>query len=173
MRTNTHISGRFFYSTSRRASVTHTHTSSCVLKNLFNDDTQILIPIPVPTLDCLRKHIFRLHTYRSVSLARKWRYTHLAYLFHQCATSLLSRDGRIADCTVKHPGVERPFSSSVRHANRGVYLGGTSSLRHCFPHRKLMGISRLNNSENQKLRIKSLKTRGVLIRDIGQIVYDR
>ena len=33
------------------------------------------------------------------------------YLFHQCATSVLSRDGRIADCTVRHPGVEPPFSS--------------------------------------------------------------
>ena len=33
------------------------------------------------------------------------------YLFHQCATSLLSRDSRIADYTVRHPGVERPFSS--------------------------------------------------------------
>ena len=39
------------------------------------------------------------------------RYTQLAYLFHQCATSLLSRDGRIAYCTVRHPGVERLFSS--------------------------------------------------------------
>ena len=38
------------------------------------------------------------------------RYTQLAYLFHQCATGL-SRDSRIADCTVRHPGVERPFSS--------------------------------------------------------------
>ena len=35
----------------------------------------------------------------------------LAYLFHQYAKSLLSTDGRIADCTVRHPGVERPFSS--------------------------------------------------------------
>ena len=35
------------------------------------------------------------------------RYTQLAYLFHQCATSLLSRDSRVADYTV-----ERPFSSS-------------------------------------------------------------
>ena len=34
----------------------------------------------------------------------------LAYLFHQCAMSLLSRDSRIADCTVIHPGVERQFS---------------------------------------------------------------
>ena len=39
------------------------------------------------------------------------RYTQLAYLFHQCATSLLSRDSCIADCTVRHPGVELPFSS--------------------------------------------------------------
>ena len=42
-------------------------------------------------------------------LARIRRYMQLAYLFHQCATGLLSRDGCIADCTVRHPGVERPF----------------------------------------------------------------
>ena len=36
----------------------------------------------------------------------------LVYLFHQYAKSLLSADGRIADCTVRHPGVERLFSSS-------------------------------------------------------------
>ena len=35
----------------------------------------------------------------------------LAYLFHQYAKSLLSTDGRIADCTVRPPGVERTFSS--------------------------------------------------------------
>ena len=34
----------------------------------------------------------------------------IAYLSHQCVTSLLSRDGRIADCTVRHPGVKLPFS---------------------------------------------------------------
>ena len=38
-------------------------------------------------------------------------YTQLAYLYHQCATSLLSRDCHIADGTVRHAGVERPFSS--------------------------------------------------------------
>ena len=27
---------------------------------------------------------------------------------------LLSRDSRIADCTVRHPGVERPFSSFLK-----------------------------------------------------------
>ena len=65
----------------------------------------------MPTLDCLHRHIFLLHVYRSVSLARMRRYMRLAYLFHQCAKSLLSRDNRIADCTVGYPGVERPFSS--------------------------------------------------------------
>ena len=106
--THTHL-GRFFYSTSRSASIRHTHTSSCVLEILFTDNTHI--HTPMPTLDCLHKYIFLLHVYRSVFLARMRRYMQLAYLFHQCATSLLSRDGRIADCTVRHPGVERPFSS--------------------------------------------------------------
>ena len=44
------------------------------------------------------------------------RYLQLAYLFHQCATGLFSRDGCIAKCTVRHPGVERPFFSFVRFA---------------------------------------------------------
>ena len=65
----------------------------------------------MPTLDCLHRHIFLLHVYRSVSLSRMRRYMQLAYLFHQRAKSLLSRDSRIADCAVRHPGVERPFSS--------------------------------------------------------------
>ena len=65
----------------------------------------------MPTLDCLHRYIFLLHVYRSVSLACMRRYMQLACLFHQCAKSLLSRDSRIADCTVRHPGVERPFSS--------------------------------------------------------------
>ena len=41
-------------------------------------------------------------------------YMQLAYLFHLYAKSLLSTDGRIADCTVRHPGVERPFSSCIK-----------------------------------------------------------
>ena len=57
---------------------------------------------------------FFFHTYRSVSLTRVPRYTQLAYLFHQRGKSLLSRDSRIADCTVRHLGVERPFSSLDR-----------------------------------------------------------
>ena len=63
---------------------------------------------PVPTLACLQKHVvtprgaFLFHTYRSVSLTRMLRYTQLAYLLHQCGTSLLSGDCRIADCTVTY-----------------------------------------------------------------------
>ena len=76
----------------------------------------------MPTLDYLHKHTFFLHVYRSISLARTRRYTQLTYLFHQCATSLLSRDGRIADCTVRHPGVERPCSSSEIHEINRLYL---------------------------------------------------
>ena len=91
--------------------MTHTHTQVAVTGDLFNDDTHIHTPIPIPTFDCVAQHIFLFHVFRSVSLARMRCYTQLAYLFHQCATSLLSRDSRIADCTVRHPGVERPFSS--------------------------------------------------------------
>ena len=45
---------------------------------------------------------FPLH---ACGVTHNWR----SYLFHQCATSRLSRDDRIADCTVRHPGVERFF----------------------------------------------------------------
>ena len=87
----------------------HTHTSSCLLEIWsMMTHTSILMP----TFDCMHKHVFLLHADRSVSLARMWRYTQLSYLFHQCTTRLLSRDDRIADCTVKHPSVEHPFSSS-------------------------------------------------------------
>ena len=88
VQTHTHISGRFSYS----AFITYTHPYPCLR-----------------LIACINSY----HIYMSVSLARIRRYTQLAYLFHQCATSLLSRDGRIADCTVRHPGVERPFSCST------------------------------------------------------------
>ena len=78
---------------------TYIHTSSCVLEIRL-----MMIHTPMPTLDGFHKHIFLFHVYRSVFLARMRRYTQLAYLFHQCATSL-RRDGRIADCTARHPGV--------------------------------------------------------------------
>ena len=62
----------------------------------------------------------------------------LAYLFHQRAKSLLSRDSRMADCTVRYPGVERSFSSlksvlniisnSYRGIRELVYLFFTFSL---------------------------------------------
>ena len=90
---------------------THTHKQLCT-GDLFNDDAHIRTPLL--TFDCVAQHMFLFHVYRSGSLARMRRYTQLAYLFHQCATSLLSRDSRIADCTVRHPGVERPFSSFLR-----------------------------------------------------------
>ena len=57
------------------------------------------------------------------------RYTQLAYLFHQCATSLLSRDSRIADCTVRHPGVERPFSSLAFSIGHTTHISNVVALR--------------------------------------------
>ena len=107
--THSHISGRFFYSTPRSASW-HTHTSSCVLEICLMMTHTYTHPCPYPRLIALHNTYFS-HVYRGVSLARMRRYTQLAYLFHQCATSLCSRDSRIADCTVRHPGVDRSFSS--------------------------------------------------------------
>ena len=107
--TNTHISGRASNSTSRSASITHTHRQLST-GDLVDDDTHTHTHARARLLFQLF-HIFLLHVYTSVSLACMRRYTQLAYLFHQCATSFLSRDGCIADCTVRHPGVQRPFSS--------------------------------------------------------------
>ena len=42
----------------------HTHTSSCLLE-IWLMMTHTYTPIPMPTLECLHKHIFLLHVYRS------------------------------------------------------------------------------------------------------------
>ena len=60
----------------------------------------------IPTLDSLAQaHIhlvaFFFYIYRSIPLTRMQRYTQLAYLFPQCETSFLSRDGRVAECTMR------------------------------------------------------------------------
>ena len=92
-----------------------THTSSYELEICLMMTHTYTHPYP-------RLVAFLFHVYRSVSLARMRRCTQLAYLFHQCATSLLSRDSRIADCTVRHRGVERPFSSfHIRGMARCLY----------------------------------------------------
>ena len=73
----------------------------------------------MPTLDCLHRLVF-LHVYRSVFLARMRRYMQLAYLFHQCAMSLLSRDGRIADCTVPNATACAPNATACKRWECGV-----------------------------------------------------
>ena len=103
--TNTHTSrGASFIALPGALHDTHTHTSSYEL------EICLTMTHSYSRLVALQ-NTFLFHVYRSVSLSRMRRYTQLAYLFHQCATSRLSRDGRIADCTVRHPGVERLFSS--------------------------------------------------------------
>ena len=83
----------------------HTQTSSYELETCL---MMTHIHTPISTFVCVAKHI-------SLScLQERFSCTHAALhatgvLIHQCATSLLSRDSRIADCTVRHPGVERPF----------------------------------------------------------------
>ena len=109
--THAHLT-RVCYSTSRSAFITPTHTQVAVYWRFgwwWHTHTHLLIAMS--TFDCLHKHLFLVQAYRSVFLARLRRYTKLPHLFHQCATSLVSRDSRIADCTVRHLGVERPFFS--------------------------------------------------------------
>ena len=119
---HTHL-GCASYSSSRSASITHIHTSSCLLE-IWLMMTRAFTPIPMPTLDCLHKYIFLLHANSSAFLT----HMKLAYLFHQCMTSLLSRDGRVAGCTVRHLGVERPFSSLLNHKVKLYLLHGLRSL---------------------------------------------
>ena len=47
---------------------------------------------------------------------------YIAYLFHLCAKSLLSRESLIADCTGRHTGVERPFSSLMCYLSTELLL---------------------------------------------------
>ena len=93
---NTHTSGAHHLQPFQEC-FHYTHTYKKLSTGyLVDHDTHTYTPIPMHTLDCLHKHTL-LHVYRGVFLARIRRYTQLAYLFHQCATGLLSRDGRIAD----------------------------------------------------------------------------
>ena len=105
-------SGARIYSPSRSASITHTHThtSSCLLETWLMMTHTYTHPYPYPRFIACTDTYF---SFRRVSLTRMRRYMQLAYLFHQYAKSLLSTDGRIADCAVRHPGVGRPFSSFI------------------------------------------------------------
>ena len=107
---HTHVSGCFFYSIFRSTSITHTQTSGCVLEIcLMVTHTYTHLLYPCPRLIACTNAYFPL-TFTGAFHLHACGIT-CNYLFHQCATSLLSRDGRIADCTVRHPGVERLFSS--------------------------------------------------------------
>ena len=99
----------------------HTETCSYVLGIglMVTPHTRTLMP----TLDSLYKHTCLLHAYKSVSLTCNQHHTQLAYLFHQCGGILLSRDDLIADCAVRHSGVEGPFSSLLlQHYCRQQYF---------------------------------------------------
>ena len=84
--------------------MTHTQTSTYELEIcLMMTHTY---PHPYPRLVALQNNFS--FTFTGVFLLHA-----CGVQFHLCATSLLSRDSRIADCTVRHPGVERPFSSYI------------------------------------------------------------
>ena len=87
---------------------THTQTSSCLLEIWLMMTHTYTHPHPYPRFIACTDTYF---SFRRVSLACMRRHMQLTYLFHQYAKSLLSAEGRIADCSVRHPGVERPFSS--------------------------------------------------------------
>ena len=84
-----------------------TQTSSYLL---VDDDRHFYTPTYLRLIVCTNTHSSFTLT-EGVSLTRTQHYPPLAYLFHQCGASLLSRDGRILDCIVRHPVVEHPFSS--------------------------------------------------------------
>ena len=112
--TNTYISGAPLLNISRNAFIVYRHKSLST-GDLVDDDRRAYAYL---CLMLAQTHIqscgaFLFHTYRRVSLTCMQCYTRYAYLFHQCGTSLLSRDGRITDCTVRHQLVEHLFSSSL------------------------------------------------------------
>ena len=108
----THTFGARLYSTSRSASITHAHTQVAVYWRFgwwwhihthahawLLAQTHISPSRLQERFPCTNAALVALHaTCVLVSLV--------------CATSLLSRHGHIADCTVRHPGVERPFSNN-------------------------------------------------------------
>ena len=66
--THTHISGRFSYTTSRSASITHTHTSSYLLENCLMMIYTYIHPCP-RLIACT--NTFLLHVYRSVNVKER------------------------------------------------------------------------------------------------------
>ena len=109
-RTHTHLV-RAIYSPSRSDSITHTLVG-VYWRFGWSWPTHIHTYIHAHAWLLAQTYFFFTFT-GAFFLARLRRYTQLAYLFHQFATRVLSRDGRIADYTVRHPGVELPFSSSI------------------------------------------------------------
>ena len=110
-KTDTHIRTDFWRASLAQGHLgkyTHRHKSTRPT-HTYTTNTHTTLPYPCSRLIACT-NTFLLHDYRSVSLARMRRYTQLAYLFHQCVTSILSRDGRMADSTERRPG-ERLFST--------------------------------------------------------------
>ena len=179
------IQSSYFINNNKIAAFCSCHRSS-VLTYICNIHTQVAIywrvewswqthtsihtPIPIPTFDCVHKHInfgacfsyalseapplhihtqnrclletwvnmtdAQIHTRTHAGIRAKIHIALVAhsfftltgafllhacsdarnlriYHYHQCGTSILRRDGRIADCTVRHPGVDYPFSSLI------------------------------------------------------------
>ena len=92
---------------------THTHTSGCLLEIwlMMTHTYTHLYPRFIACTDAYFSFMFTgaipLHACGVTCNLRTY-YTSMR--------SLLSTDGRIADCTVRHPGVERPFSSIRQHS---------------------------------------------------------
>ena len=82
--------------------------------DLVEDDRHTYTHPCIRLIACTNTHTlsdaFHVHTYRSVSITRMQRYAQLAYLCHQCGTSLFTRRSFV-DGTVRHPGVARSFCS--------------------------------------------------------------
>ena len=106
--TNTHLGDRLILAFPTRFPHTHKYLFT---GDLVDEDRHIHTPIA--TLNCLHKHTCNSWFIFYSHLQERFPYTHSAlrsYLFHQCGTSLFTRDGRIANRTVRHLGVEYQFS---------------------------------------------------------------
>ena len=112
---------RSSYSTSRSASITHTQIS-CVLDICLAMTHTCTLSYPcLRLIACVNTYLFFTFTGASplhaCGVTRNWR------TYFISVRQVIIVESRIADCTVKPPGVERPFSSiSYFHCKLSHYV---------------------------------------------------
>ena len=102
------------YSTSRSASITRTHTGSCILEICFMILHRYTHPCSCPLLIACTNTYFsftftRAFPLHACGVTRNWR------TYFISVRRLLNKDGLIVDCSMRHPSVERSISCTIRN----------------------------------------------------------